>query len=177
MGDGMTETARDQGRVVMIKKYLDALKAFLIEPTSDKRLKVVKLAKETDSIKGGYMQARTNLSSKVEKTLSKLEKGDKETWAKFLWKISESEYFEEFKRISPFVNKFLISVNYGCGFVRVEGEMEPLMSSIISDRKGWKTYDADKYIIAIDKPEVDNAEVFWMRCDYVGKNGPRKANE
>ncbi len=177
MSDALTDIARDEQRGRLYGSYPEALKAFLTNPTDENKKEVIRMAEETDSVKGGYWGGRTSLSNDVETTISKLQEGDKTVWAKFLFSLKDQHDFQAFKLLSPFADKLLIAVNYGCGFVNFHGELEPLIASIIRDGKGWKTYDADDYVVALDKPDTENAEVFWVKCGILGVSEAREVKK
>jgi hypothetical protein len=174
MSDGMTDTQRDIDRGRYFSEYISALEKFLKRPTRTNRRKVIQLANKTDDVPIGYLRFKANVSVNLEERLMKLQKGDKETWAKMLFGIIEEYYYEDLKKLSPFKDMLLVKVDYGCGFVNLKGDVNSLFDSIIGDDKGWKTYDTDKYVVAIDKPDVSKAEVFWITSGTYGINSPRK---
>lgn len=177
MSDALSDIARDGERARLYRSYLEALEEFLKDPTDKNKKAVLEIANETDSIRGGYWGGRSFLSNKIETIISKLQEGDKEYWAKFLFSLKNQRDFEIFKPLSPFAGKFLIAVNYGCGFVNFHGELESFINSIIRKSKGWETYDADDYLIALDELNTENAETFWVGCGISGVDGPRKAKK
>lgn len=177
MSDALTDIACDQRRGRLYGSYLEALKAFLTNSTAENRSEVIKMAKETDSIRGGYWGGQSSLSENIEEIISKLQEGDKDTWAKFLFSLKDLHDFRKFKLFSPFADKLLIAVDYGCGFVSFHGELEPFIASLIHSDRSWKTYDADDYIIALDEPNTEDVEVFWVSCGIGGVSGPREVEK
>lgn len=180
MSDALSDIAADERRGRNFASYLSCVKEYLLNPTKENFKKAVEGARNTDSVSRGYWGGRTYLSKDIKNHLKKLQKGDKEEWAKFLSRLRGSSWdyrLQEFKKLSPFKDKFVLFVDYGRGFVTIKGELESLVSQIVRQGKNWKTYDADDYFIAIPKPDVKEAETFWLRCGIMGVNGPREVEK
>ncbi|MBM3255915.1 MAG: hypothetical protein FJZ04_00365 [Candidatus Moranbacteria bacterium] len=172
MSDALTDIARDEQRGRLWSKYLYAIEVFLEEPTNNNRRRVAELARETDSVRGGYMSGITNLQENLEETLNGLMKGNKEVWVKFLSTMRNApDLFKRFKSISPFPDKLFILVDYGCGFVNFYGELEEFVRSLIENSKGWQTYDGDKYALVLDMPAIESPGIYWL--SHFGATGPR----
>jgi len=75
MSDAMTDIARDEERGRLYENYLKALRAFLKNPTKRNKKEVIEMAKQTDSVRGGYSSGETSLSKNIEAAISKLLKG------------------------------------------------------------------------------------------------------
>ena len=177
MSDAMTEIARDEQRGRFYGNYLEALREFLINHRDEDRIETINLAEKTDGVGRGYWGGQTSIESSTETTIFALQAGDKDVWARFLFSLKDKHHFQTFKALSPFADKLLVSVDYGSGFVTFHGEIELLMESIIRNGKGWKTYDTDKYVVALDNPNQDEAEVFWVSCGIGGVKGPREVKK
>ena len=177
MSDALSDLARDEQRSRGFRSYLIALKAFLQTPTAKNKVQAVQMAEATDNVRGGFWGGRTSLAKTADEVISKLQAGDKETWAKFLFTIKDDSLFPEFKALSPFAGKMIIVADYGCGFVRFSGELESFVESLISDGKGWRTYDADKFIVVLDEPKRDDIDVVWAGSGRLGATGPSNARK
>ncbi|MDD5099120.1 MAG: hypothetical protein PHP35_02150 [Candidatus Colwellbacteria bacterium] len=182
MSDALTDLARDEERDRCISKYLEAVCYFLKDQTDDNKRIAVEAARGADEVPKGFFGGQTSLAKNIEELLEKLASGDKQAWAKFLFGLGETGHdFHILKSLSPFAGKLLISVDYGCGFANFRGEVESLIFSIIHEGKGWKTYDADDYLIALPMPNTAEAEVFWIQCGIFGPeipvDRPRSANK
>jgi hypothetical protein len=181
MSDAMTDIAQDERRSVCYSRYLEAVSIFLEKPTDDNKKAAVEAAGKTDGVPGGYFGGRTSFADGVIELLEKLASGDKQVWAKFLASLKDNNYdFQILKKLSPFAGQLLVSVDYGCGFVRLYGDFEPLIAKIIEEDKGWKVYDADKYFMALPMLDAKKSEVFWIGCGASGpgipKDHPRPGN-
>ncbi|MEK7646846.1 MAG: hypothetical protein AAB378_00540 [Patescibacteria group bacterium] len=179
MSDAMTDMYRDAERDRHFDAYLKSVKEYLENPKTENLVKVLEAAENTDNVHGGYWGGTTNLRKYVEKLLAQLRANDKEAWTKFLSMLLANKHpiFQEFKAMSPFKDKLLILVDYGCGFVTMKSELQNMLDECISQGKNLKTYDADKYLVALPMPDLGKAEVKWLHCGYLGAKGPRKADE
>lgn len=180
MSDALTDIARDTRRAEVFGEYLEAVKAYLLDSSQETFKNAVEAAQVVDGVPRGYWGGRTSLSKDIEKRLRSLKRGNKQEWARFLslvmrYDISYRHLFEEFKAISPFKDKLLVHVDYGCGFVHFGGEIEAFFAKIIREHAGWKTYDADDYFVALPMPEInEDTEVIWLHCGILGVKGPRE---
>ena len=172
MSDALSDIARDQRRGQRYMSYLDTIRVFLAKPTKKNRQAVSKVALNTDQVQRGYFSDRTSLAEQVDVLLSGLKSGDKRIWAKFLFSLRDNWEFQKFKKLSPFTGQLLISVDYGCGFVNFHGDLEHFIADIIAKGKGWKTYDADDYVVVLPMPNTKRAKVFWIRCGISGPGIP-----
>ena len=174
MSDGLNDVARDEKRIKCFYGYLEAIITYLKNPTFQSLNDVVKAARITDSVRGGYWGAApTDLEACAKERVQKLREYDKEEWTKILAEALNTRMFRSLKSLSPFSDQILVHVDYGVGFVRLEGEVEALIASIIEIKKGWRTYDCDDYVVILPKPDIKDAEVFWLRCGIDGVYGPR----
>jgi len=172
MSDALTDISRDGQRGRLWNKYLNAIEVFLKEPTNNNRQIVAELAREADSVQGGYMSGSTNLQKNLEETLNGLLGGSEEVWVKFLSTMRNApDLFKRFKSISPFADKLFILVDYGCGFVHFCGELEEFVRSLIENNKGWRTYDGDNYALVLDMPATESLGIYWL--NRFGATGPR----
>ena len=177
MSDGMGDIIKDQERERLYCGYLKALGDFLVNPTDDNRSEVVEAAKKTNEVRGGYwLMDSSLLKDDDENTLTKLKEGDKDSWLDFLSSFKSNQYyFDLFKKLSPFKDRFLILVDYdGMGGVNYYGDLGVFIDSIIS-AKSFKIRDSDRYVIDMEKPNTDDSNVSWIRCGIVGIDSPRKA--
>lgn len=180
MSDALTDIARDTRRAEVFGKYLEAVKEYLLGPSQETFKNAVEAAQVVDGVPRGYWGGKTSLSKDIEKRLRSLKRGNKKEWARFLLSMIGGNMphplFKKLKAISPFKDKCLIHVNYGCGFVHFGGEIESFFAKIIQEHAGWKTYDADGYFVALPMPEInEDTEVVWLRCGILGIKGPRES--
>lgn len=173
MSDALTAIARDQRRGRCFSQYLEAVCRFLEKPTAANKKATVEAARETDEVRGGYFSGQISLADGIGEILEKLRSGDKQTWAKFLFRLKDSHDLKVLKKLSPFAGQLLVSVDYGCGFVSFYGDWAPFIASIIAKDKGWKVYDADNYVVALPIPDAKKAEVFWIGCGASGPSIPK----
>lgn len=174
MSDALSDIARDERRSSRAADYLRSLLEFLQEPSDERRGIVVAMAANVDRVPRGYNGSKTNWSKDLSQRLDLLVAGDKNAWAKFLFSLSEQHIVNLFKAISPFAGKMLISVDYGCGFVHIGGDIQPFLDRLIGWDNNCKTYDADKYMVIMNQPDLSDAEVHWLACGIVGVDGPRR---
>ncbi len=174
MSDALTDIARDERRAQLYADYLQALRVFLQDQTPENKEAIMIAAAATDQIRRGFHSSRTNLVKKISETIDLLVSGDKGTWAKLLFNLMIESDIEAFKALSPFAGKMLLSVDYGCGFVRIGGDIEPFLNRLIGQDKNLKTYDGDEYLVVMDQPNISDAEVHWLYSGIVGVDGPRK---
>lgn len=174
MSDALTDLARDERRAKLFNEYLKALKVFLEDQTAENKAAVVIAAAATDQVRRGFNNGRTTLAKNVSDRIDLLAAGDKETWAKFLFSLDTTSGTQIFKALSPFHGKCLLTVDYGCGFVSIGGDIGLLLDQLIAIGHQYKTYDADKYLVVMDPPNMTSAEVHWLYCGILGVDGPRK---
>ncbi|NCN07580.1 hypothetical protein GW933_02690 [Candidatus Falkowbacteria bacterium] len=174
MSDALTDMARDERRSRLFNDYLNSLRLFILDPTEENKVAVVKSVSTVDDVPRGFCGVRTSLARDIEDKIELLKKGDKQAWSKLLFSLKDSPEFNVFKAISPFAGKMIIAVDYGCGFVHFYGDVEPLVNNIIKSDNGWTTYDADDYLVVLDAPDTNSAEVHWIGCGISGVNGPRE---
>jgi len=162
-------------------QYLEAIREYLAAPDDRNRQAVVDAAEETDQVRGGYFSGGTMLSDKVDSLLEGLKNGDKSTWVRFLSSFREDEHdFAIMKNLSPFKGQMIIIVDYGCGFVKLQGDIHPFLDSLI-EGKDMRIYDADKYFVTLPFLDATKMQVSWIRCGGSGPmiptDGPRPATE
>lgn len=179
MSDAFTDMARDNERARNFDAYLKSVKEYLENPTTENLAKALEAAENMDSVRGGYWSGKTNLRKNAEASLAELRANDKKAWTKFLAMLLENEHpmLQEFKSMSPFKDKMLIFVDYGCGFVHLKGELQSMLDQYIRQNKNLRIYDGDKYLVALPMPDLEKTEVEWVHCGYLGAKGPRKADE
>ena len=182
----ISEMGRDREMEKCLNDFFSKLADYLEKPSQEEFDSLSKIAQETDSIREGYFNVRTNVSSKLQNTVDKLSSGDKTYWARFLFDAYcrrngeiENEVYSRLKGLSPYAGKILFYNDYGDTFSNLDGTME--FQSAIDDKiksSGMKIYDADDYLIAFDKSDfkklVDGASVDWVRCGILGVDEPRK---
>lgn len=201
MSDALTDISRDGQRAGNFAYFLTALQNWLADSNKKNFKKVIEAAKKTDAVRRGYWDGQTSISVDIEERLKKLKNGDMAAWAKVLsWIINDNQgYFLELKKFSPFNDKLLFMVNYGHGFMDVHAEpgapfkLSNWVINRIIASKNMKTYDADDYLIALDKrinpyklcdlADSDNQrkydqilqtiDVIWLSCGIFEINGPR----
>lgn len=184
MSDGMSDIARDEERGELFQFYLLKVKKYVLNPDLNTFKAVVEAAEETDSVGRGYWGGRSNLKCNIENHLNGLVSEDKtikETeWAKLLGLAIRTPQFQMLKALSPFTDNMIVSVDYGMGFVHIEGFefFKHLISKAIKNQ-GMKTYDCDDYLVIMPPIEIKPEEIkaVWLRCGISGVNGPRKPDE
>lgn len=203
MSDALTDISRDGQRAGNFARFLNALQNWLADSNKKNFKKVIEAAKSTDAVRRGYWGGQTSISVNIEERLKKLKNRNKAEWATVLSWIIDGYWFEfqELKKFSPFNNKLLHFVNYGRGFMDVHAEPRApfkldngTVNRIIAS-KNMKIYDADDYLVALDKKihpyelrdlaDSDNQrkynqilqtiDVIWLSCGIVGITGPRPA--
>lgn len=164
MSDGMTDAYRYAERARSIEDTHRLEIDFLKSPTNQWLL----ILKER--------WGRAN-PSRVE-LLEKAAKGEAtdEEWAKLLSDTPDDIYNlrRKMQKLSPFADKLLIMADYGTGFFKnSQGSIEREISEYLNDVKNWKTYDCDKFLVVLDKPNVRDA--FWTGCGILHprQEGPR----
>jgi len=175
MSDALTDIARDDRRAKAYRGYFGRLYDYLQESSKENYKKLEEAAKETDAVPRGYWGSPTNLEKWLKERVKKLKQGDKIEWARILRRNIDYRVHEKLKAISPFANKVLINVDFGCGFVNIKLEgLESIVANLIA-KHNFKAYDADDYLIALDIPEqaFKDGEVVWYGCGIYGINGPR----
>lgn len=180
MSDGISDSYRDQERGERYEYFLKVLAEFLEKSDAPSCPALEAAAKDLDRVPRGLITGRTNISAGLSVMVKKLREGDERTWGGLLLSAVSNyprDVFNRLKAISPFKDKVLISVDYGCGFVTLEGEFESFLAEFIAKDNGLKVYDADDYLVAVDKDVLKNAKLVWLRCGIGGVKGPRKANE
>jgi hypothetical protein len=101
----------------------------------------------------------------LEHTIDKLEKGNKDEWAKLLTEIENNFYpglYERAKAISPFAKKTLIYVRYGFSNLLDEnvGDLASLVTQTITDKKERRPQDGESYALVIS--EIKTEEVITL---------------
>lgn len=207
MSDALTDISRDEQRAKNFSKYLSALKSYLTDSSRKNFTKVIEAAKSTDAVRSGYWGGQTSISVNIKERLKKLRNGNNTEWARTLsWLMSclikdDWRHFWELKKLSPFSDKLLFMVDYGRGFMDVHAEpnapfkLSNWVVNWIIASKNMKIYDADDYLVALDKKinpyelrdlaDSDNRkkhdqilqiiDVIWLSCGIIGINGPRPA--
>jgi hypothetical protein len=166
----MAAMSKRRKRNIRFSMWIAALREFVQYPTNNIRRQVLHLAETDDRVPEQYAsQDRSN------NLMDGLKAGDKQVWAKFLFSLRSDYRFQEFKEFSPFAGKLLFAVEYGCGFVTLKGDTDAFFHRIIAEEKGWKTFDADDYLIALPDLDTSKAEVIWVSGRPAAK-GPRSAN-
>jgi hypothetical protein len=174
MSDALTDIARDGQRARSFYSFLELLEDYLKAEnrTEDMLQKVIQAAQVTDAVRRGYFSGSTNISQDLAEKIKLLIAGDKHTWA-WLLAMVDGTSRDRLKELSPFKGMIVIHVDYGCGFVTFKGDFEPFIGNLIRQQKGWKTYDADDYLVVLPTPAIEGAEIFWLRCGIGGVDGPR----
>ncbi|MFH0831704.1 MAG: hypothetical protein V1886_02450 [archaeon] len=186
MSDALTDISYDQRRGENYNSYMRNLRDYLTKPSKKSFKILLKSAESTDAVPRGYFGGSTSIAEGLEEKIKNLQKKDKREWANLLSSSDSYSYYNDFKRISPFADKTLVFVDYGCGFVHIHfDEFENKIHDRIRN-SDYKTYDADKYLAALPissqqlEEIIGKADVVWMRCGiYSGKTGemlaPRNA--
>ncbi|MEK7547237.1 MAG: hypothetical protein AAB536_03620 [Patescibacteria group bacterium] len=116
----------------------------------------------------------------VRRMVRLLQKDDEEAWARFLFALSDTR-FDEFKPLSPFADKIVVSVSYGNGYSSFGGDTVHVAED--SDRasnlvklairsRGWAVHDNDDYVLVFDRFGEAKADVFWIGCKTSGIDSP-----
>lgn len=181
MSDALSEIARDQERGEHFETFLLKVKEYVENPNSDTLKIAIELAEVVDYMGRGNWSRKINLGNNAENCLQRLVSSDiaiKETeWVKLLGLSFHSYRFQELKALSPFTDKVVVFVDYGTGFVNIEGfELLNNMISKAIKRQGMRTYDCDKYLVVMSPIQInpDEVKAFWLRCGILGVKGPRK---
>ena len=164
MSDAFTDMAREQNRAGYFFEYLQAVKKFLLKPTARNKKAAIQAAEKADSVRGGIFDGYS-ISSDASVYLNYLKAGELSTWARFLFMVQNSSEFHNFKALSPFIYKTCVLVDYGTGSVKLHGDFQPLIDKLISQDYGWKTYDGDKYFVALDKIDLVESNAFCVNRD------------
>lgn len=176
MSDALNDIEKDITRVKLINKFLEKITQYLSCPTDNAKTEVLEFAKEVDDVPYGYFGGGTEIASFVEKNIDRLKNKNPKAWVKLLGIAISTQYYRQLKELSPFKDKIMLVVDYGCGFVNFEGEIENAISKILT-LKGYKTYDCDKYAVFIPEEAFKNADVQWINCGILGVKGPRIYNK
>src|SRR4030042_4846610 len=160
MADAMTAAARDDRIYRFYTAFIDLLIEFLKNPAEDTLQKAIKASRSVaaDRISGAYWGNGSFLKSEVEveERLKKLVAGDEDAWLATLAMVAgEKMRLADLKALSPFKDFIFILVNYGDGFVALEGAIKSLVSSFIGEGMGWQTYRGVKYAVALPKPDFE----------------------
>lgn len=176
MTDGMTDAFRMTQDALRRESYCDELVKYLKGPTKERLQAVIAAAKYEDCGGGFGGGSGRKLSENIEERLKKLRENDREEWIGLLESVCRERWnFLKLKPLSPFAGKLFIVVDYGIGFVNFYGDTEHFFRSLIEGKKGWKTYDGDKYAVILEKPNLEASEIVWLG----GGNscGPRSKHE
>lgn len=171
MSDALTDIARDDRRAREYGSYVEALLDHLEDKVEIGP--VIEAAKRTDEVPRGYWGGRTDISTSVEERIGKLRSGDEREWARLLDMLSRDgtwahHRYHRAKALSPWKDRLLIHVDYGCGFNTIHC---PDLDAIVR-RAGMKTYDADDYVVAVPV-QAEEPTVLWTGCGILGQDGPR----
>lgn len=170
MSDAFTDIARDEDRAANYLDYLTKVAEYLNNSTKENCERVKSAAQNTDSVKRGYWNGRTGLSSGLDELLERLKQGDKTEWARLLWTVEPyNSIYQELSNLSPFKGQVLLKVDYGVGFVDVGKEG---LDGVI-EGAGFKAGDCDDYIISISPEVLKQMEIVWVRCGMSKVKGPR----
>ena len=172
MSDGITDCERDSERSHLYDEYLGKLLAYLKEPTDGNYRRLKNASEKVDGVPTGLMAGRTAAANSLEERVKKLREGDRQAWARLLVNVGCDE---EFRKISPFKNKMIVLVNYGCGFANADLlGLEEIMDKKI-EGKNYRICDCDKYAVAVAIPKkaFKKVEIFWLSCGIMGVKGPR----
>ncbi len=101
-------------------------------------------------------------------TIDRLEKGNKDEWAKLLTEIENNLYpdlYERAKAISPFAKKTLVYVRYGFSNLLDEnvGDLANLVTQIITDKKEQRPQDGESYVLVISKIKTEEVITLGRR--------------
>lgn len=174
MSDALSDIAVDQTRSERFEKFLTQLIAHLSSPTNESREAVIVAAKAIDRVGRGYWGGPTNLVEGLDEQIRQLEQNNPVAWSEMLFLAQHSPQMRRLKAISPFKDRLLVFANYGEGFVTFSGELERTISDTIT-RFDMKTYDCDKYVVALPPIDFATCEVHWVACGIPGQDKPRKA--
>ena len=173
MSDAFTDMARENRRAELNDSYFRAVLNWLRNSDTTNFEDVISASSLITPLKP------EDFRPILQAEMQKLHEGDKETWAKFLYRVSvlddQKKFFVAFKKLSPFSDQLFVRVDYGLGFVTLGGEIEQAINHLVS-QKGWKTHDCDKYAVSLPNP-ISKSEVFWTDCSISGLDGPRLVPE
>jgi len=158
MSDGLTEVSRDEERTEMRNEYFNSLTKFLKDSSIDNYHFLQQSAEDADSIRGGYWTGKTSLAKNLNKRLILLEEGDKKTWLRLLISLNEDEeIYNELKELSPFSEKDISYIDYGCGFVVESRSKGSLMGMIHSElrRRKIPIFGGEDYAIVLPDKNIE----------------------
>jgi hypothetical protein len=176
LSDALNDIEKDITRVKLMNKFLEKITQYLSSPTDNAKTEVLESAKEVDDVPYGYFGGGTEMASFVEKNIDRLKNKSPKAWGKLLRIAIGTQYYRQLKELSPFKGKIMLVVDYGCGFVNFGGEIENVISQLLT-HKGYKTYDCDKYAVFVAEETFKNADVQWIDCGILGVKGPRIYNK
>lgn len=161
MSDALTDISRDIERIMLMEKAMEVLMEYLSNPTEHLKYKLLDLLKQVDSVEGGFWTVRNDFSTFIAENLTKLVKGDKDTWLTFLIRANGFKKYDKLKKLSPFKDKVVMLVDYGYSSVRFEGELTMKMEEILKKR-GYSTYNGEKYVMILPEDAFDKAEIIQI---------------
>lgn len=172
MSDALTDIARDNGRASDYHSYMKELLDFVSGKSSKENVR--KKAEDASGGSYGYWSGPLNLTKDLDRLLEGLwfRNGNRQVWAELLYDVvidSESFLYWEaphFHDLSPFWDKILISVDYGCGFSFLKclpaGYVsKSVINGIIKD-KDWITRDCDKYLVVLNS-DGKTGDTYWIK--------------
>jgi hypothetical protein len=170
MSDAHSDIAADERRATEYNSYIEAVLDHLEGKASLDQ--VIKAAKSTDDVGGGYWGGRTDISRHIEERMAKLLGGDEREWGMLLTSLARDSWashrYYRAKAISPWPDRFLIHVDYGHGFKTLYC---PDADEVVRGAD-MRTYDCDKYTVAVNV-DSDDPQVVWTHCGILGQDGSR----
>jgi len=177
MSDALTDLARDGRRAELYKEFIGKLTEYLKNNNEETFEELETLAARLDSVPRGYWNGQTTILEGLPKFVASLKDNDEKVWGSLLISLSNdweySRLYKELKELSPFKDKILISVNYGCGFVNFRGDLESVCNRIISKENNMRTYDADHYLLVLPEESFKNVKVLWQGCGIMSPDVPK----
>lgn len=178
MSDGITDSYRDQERAERYRDFLKAVVKFIENQTPENLTLLTRAAEAVDGVPRGLLSGTTKLAKGLQALIDGLIVKDPKVWGNLLLTAVgdlPDKTYKKLKALSPFAGKVLIGVDYGIGFVHLNGEIQSVLDQIICNRENLKVYDADHYIVAIPESALADAQVTWLRCGIYQVKEPRKA--
>ena len=167
MGDAFTDIAKEQRQADGVRGFLEVVADYIESPSKENFDRVAGYGYEAAGFIYGYNARKQLLVVDLKEVLDKLSHGDERQWGRILQLAEGSpHHYGRLKSISPYADKLLVVVDYGSGFVSLHGDIQAFFDGVIAEGKNWKTYDCDKYMVVLDKPDPDKTEVVWLDSGY-----------
>ena len=175
MSDGISDMYRDMERSEKAETYFTLLHDYLKSRSETDLAKLHDAAESVDSVSRGLITSRTSHSKRLSERIKALQSDDRHEWALVLRTcMDDVTLFQKLKELSPFAHTTIIFVNYGHGFVTIEGELKKVLTNLIREHD-LETYDCDEYLVSIPQIKKRTTQIEWISCGILGQREPRTA--